>query len=892
MAGKFRTPTREGHQYFAVLVDGFSKMVFTFLMRRKSDFPDIFKNFLNWVQAHFGREHVVAQLVSDGAKTYVYMLQEICRQRGIQQVFSPPYEPNFNGTAERSIGSLEDMTRAMLAHAGTPRFLFGFTIKYATFIINRILTLFANGEWATRLEKWTGLPQPHANSFIRVWGCAAWPLDLTPSRDKLDPKATRHIFLGVDTTYNCYLLGTLPHYKLVRSPNVKFDENCFPCKETPQLSQPPSNLYDPIMEDDYPFGPEELPEAPRQTRPILSDKEPSIDPSPHAGNNVDPPPSPTKSGRAWRPSAQCLRNIANEDNHMAVTTPCTKYTAEISMYVEETAAATTDDNTGTAPIPNSEPQRITPKDHAHAMSLPDAAEWRESEIDEYRSHIKNKTIGPPTHLPPGFKPKPAAWAYKNKRNGRRKSRVVIRGYLLVPGVDYNETHAPVIKVATLRALLATATSRGWTINQADIETAFLAAPMDTEVYITLPPAWGDDPSLNLPNKPANTIHRLLKAIPGIPQGSRLHHQNFVHAMHAAGLKESPHDSCLFKHKQHELYVAVWVDDFIETHDDHLEWLAQEVLTTLRKRFTISEVGPLDDLLSMKINYSRINRTMTLSQKHFIDKLLQKSGMQNCNTVSTPMSTSARLTKEDCPQSPAEQEDMKEEAKWYRSNIASCLYLSLWTRPDITFAVNKLSKYMHNPGPYHISLLKHLLRYLKGTTTIGLKYSFCTQDDHQYCKHEYANGLYGYYDASFADDIDTRRSTMGYIFYYNGAPISWSSKVHPFVTTATNHSELCASAMAAQEARFLGHIFEKIGEKPYPIAVYSDSTGAVAMNNNPVHHKSTKHVEIADFYARELVARNIITTSWISNKEMDADAFTKPLPRQLFLKFTSRFTAPT
>ena len=65
-----------------------------------------------------------------------------------------------------------------------------------------------------------------------------------------------------------------------------------------------------------------------------------------------------------------------------------------------------------------------------------------------------------------------------------------------------------------------------------------------------------------------------------------------------------------------------------------------------------------------------------------------------------------------------------------------------------------------------------------------------------------------------------------------------------------------------------------------------------MNNNPVHHKSSKHVEIADFYARELVARNIITTSWISNKEMDADAFTKPLPRQLFLKFTSRFTAPT
>ena len=539
---------------------------------------------------------------------------------------------------------------------------------------------------------------------------------------------------------------------------------------------------------------------------------------------------------------------------------------------------------------SSDAPRVTPKDHAHAMSLPDAREWRLSEIDEYRSHVKNKTIGPPTHLPPGFTPKPAAWAYRNKRSGRRKSRVVIRGYMLVPGVDYNETHAPVVKVTTLRALLAIAASQGWVITQADIETAFLAAPMDTEVYVTLPPAWGDDPSLDLPNAPSKTVHRLLKGIPGIPQGSRLHHKNFVAAMHAAGLMGSRYDPCLFKHKDHELYIAVWVDDFIKVHPASLNWLAEQVMRVLRERFIISDVGPLDDLLSLTITYDPAGRTMTLSQEPFATQLLKKSGMENCNPVTTPMPAAARLTKEDCPTTPAEQADMRDEATWYRSNLASCLYLAMWTRPDIAFAVGKLAKYMHNPGAAHVSLLKHLLRYLKGATTKGLRYSFCTEDDHRHCRHAHPTGLYGYYDASFADDIDTRRSTMGYIFYYNGAPISWASKLHPFVTTATNHAELCASAMAAREARFLGQLFERLGEKPYPIAVYSDSMGAVAMNNNPVRHKASKHVEVADFYARELVARGLIAITWLSNKEMDADAFTKPLARPLFVKFTSRFTA--
>ena len=543
----------------------------------------------------------------------------------------------------------------------------------------------------------------------------------------------------------------------------------------------------------------------------------------------------------------------------------------MSHYIEELTH-----NTEVSQTSNSDTHilsDITPKDHAHAMSLPppDAQGWREAEIKEYHSHIKNKTIGPPTHLPPGFKPKTAGWAFKIKRNGLKKARVVIRGYLLMPGIDYNETHAPVVKLAVLRSLLAHACRRGWTVIQADIETAFLAAPMDTEVYVTTPPAWNDTPTLDQPNTPSKTAHRLLKAIPGVPQGSRLHHSNFKNALKSAGLAPTADDQCLYKHSDFELFCAVWVDDFIMAHSSELKWLFDKVMAALQLKFTITAIGPLDDLLSVQIMYDPIGRRMTLSQRSFTDRLLLRAGMENSNTVTTPMPAAAKLTKADCPQTPAETDDIREEATWYRSNTASCLYLSMWTRPDISFAVNKLAKFMHNPGQVHITLLKHLLRYLNGTRNTGLVYQFCQEehiedeDAQNTCTQVPRHGLYGLYDASFADDIDTRKSTIGYIYYYYGAPVSWHSKLHSFVTTATNHSEYCASATAAREARFLGKIFERLGDKPYPIALFSDSMGAVAMNTNPVMHKASKHVEIADHYARELVARGIITIQWISNK---------------------------
>ena len=173
----------------------------------------------------------------------------------------------------------------------------------------------------------------------------------------------------------------------------------------------------------------------------------------------------------------------------------------------------------------------------------------------------------------------------------------------------------------------------------------------------------------------------------------------------------------------------------------------------------------------------------------------------------------------------------------------------------------------------MAALKRLLRYLRGTSHRGLEYSFSSVPP---------AGVHGFFDAAFADDVDTRRSTMEYVFFHGTCPISWSSKLHTYVTDSTNHAEYVAAAKAAKEARWLIKVYQAL-EQPTitPISLYGDNEGSVAMTKNPVKHSACKHVEIHDHYAREQVERGFITITHVPSHENTADLFTKALMRAKF-----------
>ena len=160
----------------------------------------------------------------------------------------------------------------------------------------------------------------------------------------------------------------------------------------------------------------------------------------------------------------------------------------------------------------------------------------------------------------------------------------------------------------------------------------------------------------------------------------------------------------------------------------------------------------------------------------------------------PVSPSMKFTKADC----LDRAQGDRDHAWYRSVVMSLNHAQNWTRPDLAYLTSKAAKFMQAPGEAHLRMVRRGLCYLRGKADLGLIYDFRRPPVRQ--------GLYGFFDASHADDVDTRRSTIAYVFFYSGCAISWKSKLHSFVTTSTNHSELVAAAMAAREAKFLWKLF--------------------------------------------------------------------------------------
>ncbi len=214
---------------------------------------------------------------------------------------------------------------------------------------------------------------------------------------------------------------------------------------------------------------------------------------------------------------------------------------------------------------------------------------------------------------------------------------------------------------------------------------------------------------------------------------------------------------------------------------------------------------------MDIEYDPTAKTMFISQANSVASLLERARMSDCNSTVTPCQAGILFSKKDCPEPPADARSCTE----YRSLIALANFIACSTSPDITFTVNKLCKFMSNPGEVHWQALFHLLRDLKGTKSKGLFENFSVD------RGDAVNGVHGYTDSSYADCHQKHD-----VFYYDGAILSWYSKLHTFVTTCTNHSEYAALALRTKEAQWMVYLFSQLEPqtKHVPVPLYVDNSG--------------------------------------------------------------------
>ena len=827
-AGPFPLKTWGGNNLFSLKVDVHSGKLAPKMTNSTGTFHEEWTSHVLRLEAHFGKQ-MVAQMITDFAPYFEdRKTARFNSSKGIIHVRSPPYTQELNGLVERTLGTLLAMTRTSLDFSGAPERSFGECIMAMCYTLDR--RHHRQGGRLTRLEKWYGRLLPRQHDRLRVWGCAAYcHLDYggrgkIGNVGKLDPRAELFMLVGYDPNGMGYRIASLPGFKIRTSVHLTFVEDFFPCRTT----------------------------VPKQVQTFMTpDQQDRAEHHAQQDSKQDERPR-----REWHPSPEALEHLAAGDAAPPDVNFIEKLGDVHPFYFDTVFATTT--------CPSSIPK---------ALAGSEALAWSKSLDSEVTQHEKNETFGPaidPKDLPPGIKAIPFDCVLAEKRDGRKKVRGIVKGFRMTQGLDYNETFAPVPCISILRFFFALAAKLDWEIKQGDVNTAFLCAEMDAVVYVAVP-NWfmvGANGS-----ETGYTIRQLRKGVPGIPQGSRLFHKKShkIYTGPEIHLIQCKSEFCLYFCAKRCIYLIVWVDDIFIFFPTAATKEATAIWTHLQTQLDLDEWQDIDDCLACIVRRDRANRVLWLTQQPAIEKLLLRNNLLEAKDKDTPMTAGLKLSKKQCPS--AEQAAVMAALQhWYRSVAASLIYIMNWTRPDIAFAVSKLCKFMQNPGNDHIMALKRLLRYVKATKDYGLKFDFSPASLHAKC------GVYGYYDASHADCLDTLKSTMAHVFFFFGCPLSWHTKLHTYITTSTNHSEYCAAAKAAREAKWWDTTLVQIGFGRFvgPIDLFSDSMGAIAMTYNPVQRAASKHVDLADHYAREQQERGTITVSYVGTKDMTADILTKAL----------------
>ncbi|GKE38275.1 ribonuclease H-like domain-containing protein [Tanacetum coccineum] len=241
-------------------------------------------------------------------------------------------------------------------------------------------------------------------------------------------------------------------------------------------------------------------------------------------------------------------------------------------------------------------------------------------------------------------------------------------------------------------------------------------------------------------------------------------------------------------------------------------------------------------------------------------------MLNCNPCKTPVDTEKKPGPDGPPVT---------DPTLYRSLAGALQYLT-FTRPDLSYAVQQLCLYMHDPREPHLAALKRVLRYIRGTTDLGLQlYQSSTSQ------------LISYTDADWAGCPATRRSTSSYYVFLGDNLLSWSSKSQHTLSRSSAEAEYRGVANVVAETAWIRNLLRELQAPLFTATlVYCDNVSAVYMSANPVQHQRTKHIEIDIHFVRDKVATGHIRVLHVPSRYQYADIFTNGLPYPLFADFRS------
>ena len=849
LSGKFSTQSLGKGLYYITFIDDYTRYAWVRILKTKDEAMGAIREFIALVERQFDGAKV-ARFRCDGGGEYVGKAARAeLSGMGIVIEITPPYSPESNGVAERFNRTLKEAVRASLLSLAAMDgqgpdvrkylFLWAEAVSTAVYTRNR-LPHKGLGKPITPYAKLHHGKKP-AISHMRPFGALCYvhvPEKSRPAGTQLHPRAVEGRVVGYASENTLYRVYVPSKRTVVVSAQVRFPSGSSwvgpPCSADPSpVPLPPS--FDP---NDYETFDDTVS-------------------SPGAG-----PSGPNCLGRfdpADYEEFDDLLLVAHRDEPatFATATRCSDWHLWDAAIQSELGA------------------------------LDKNGEWEVVPVPTERRNVVD-----------------CKWVFKHKLDAdgnisRYKARLVAKGFLQKPGIDYDETFAPVVNYDSLRLLLALSAQSGWKPRQFDVKSAFLYGilPESQLVYMELPPGY------RIPGYGA----KLKKCLYGLKQSPREWYRRLSTFLEGCGFTATTFDPCVFvgnvrtldpsADTDAKMYISVYVDDIVLFGPDCPQ--ANLLIDKLKAEFEITDLGVAGWLLGLQITYDK--KGIHLSQRTYIQRILDRFQMANARPVVTPMDPGAKsgmsTTKSEIPgtnpsRTESDMTDQKVDNTLYRSIIGSLAYAATGTRPDLSFTVTYLSQFLESTAtkPEHMTAAKRVLKYLRKTIDWDLLYPYAHVVTRPFA-------LEGYVDSSWGACPLTRRSHMGYVFRLGKCTISWKARKQRSVATSTTEAEYMAMSLGAKLMMWYKQGLKELGiltdtaihsspETDIPMALRSDSQGAIDLAHNPRISDRSRHIDIQYHYTRERLLAGDFSLVYVTTQDNLADICTKALTKDTHYRLST------
>ena len=926
LCGPFPVQAPHGEKYFYNILDDKSNWGFTSGLRLKNDAFSYFLKTEAFLERLSGAPIMTVRCGGELELTAGKMGAHLA-SRGIALQRTVPYAHQQNGKSERYIRTLEEGGQALLADSGLPMSFWLDAILTRQYLINRLPT----STLPSNITPFESLMERKPDlSHLRVWGCDCYVAVPDEIRGKAGPKRFRAIFVGYeehrlgwrvrdlsgkysfsnDVVFNENLparLGVprpLPSTSLL--PDNPLASTSRPLRDRPRIRTAVGQAYDDVME----FKRSRREERQRNVLQLKDVENGGVTRSATDDGGVSVAENGGANDHAsWGANG----GVAHVDVDLS---PSLEDIESLISFLDSSSFPHQIDTISLVEIeddlihsflsmsgpfalkafsiPFSKPfdPSKPPLSYTEALARPDAQVWQ-SAMERERKSLMDMGAFEEVILPKGERTIGLKWVFDIKTDvngerihGKEKARLVAQGFHQRPG-QFDETYAPVAKLASIRILLAWAAVQDLEIFQFDCKTAFLHAKIRHPLYARPFPGFPlSTPGMSL---------RILVALYGLRQSAYEFYILILSLLIEFGMVRCEVDHGIFYGEWTSspdpsvpmpsdgsplvLYILLHVDDGLAITNSVL--LYTWFLSVLAKRLHIVDLGPCAKFLNVLIIRDRPRRRLWFSPRLYISELLEEWNMASCRSATTPFpSTLPDLSS--APRNSLPDISDADLLPQYQRLVGCLLYLAITTRPDIAYYAMWLGQYNARPTRAHFLVAKHVLRYLAGTPTLALCFGVSSP--------RVPSSLSGYIqnmgcsDADWASNAVDRWSVSGYSFYFQGSLVSWSAVKQKSIALSSTEAEYYAMAHAFKEAlwlrTFLGLLRFPV---PRPFPILCDNQAACALSNSSAISARSKHIDVRHHFIRDHVQAGSFTTTWIPTEDMPADIFTKPLSSIIFAR---------